>query len=176
MMSKMGKAAADPPDHAGIVGVAVAAKLIKVTPERIRQLVKDGYIAKAGYDRYAIVAVVQGYIRSLQEQLDRRHHITSASRVQDERAAEIAMRRAKIERQTITRAEAAETIDGVVEIMREVISELPERLSGDPTTRAAHRIEIEASITRIDQRAAAEKLILATGRLGKKHLVSNDHE
>ena len=58
-------------ERAGTITIDVAAKLLTVTPEWVRQLTKDGWIAKTNRGRYRVVDVVQGYIRFLKDEARR---------------------------------------------------------------------------------------------------------
>jgi predicted transcriptional regulator of viral defense system len=58
-------------EGAGTITIDVAAKLLMVTPEWIRRLSKDGWIAKTERGRYRVVDVVQGYIRFLKDEARR---------------------------------------------------------------------------------------------------------
>jgi predicted transcriptional regulator of viral defense system len=65
MMDRTAKelAAAQPlpsSEAAGTIAIDVAAKLLMVTPEWVRRLTKDGWIAKTERGRYRVVDVVQG--------------------------------------------------------------------------------------------------------------------
>ena len=46
-------------EAAGTITIEVAAKLLMVTPEWIRRLSKDGWVAKTERGRYRVVDVVQ---------------------------------------------------------------------------------------------------------------------
>jgi len=56
---------------AGTITIDVAAKVLMVTPEWVRRLTKDGWIAKTDRGRYRVVDVVQGYIRFLKRSASR---------------------------------------------------------------------------------------------------------
>ena len=47
-------------EAAGTITIDVAAKLLMVTPEWVRRLTKDGWIAKTDRGRYRVVDVVRG--------------------------------------------------------------------------------------------------------------------
>ena len=47
-------------EGAGTITIDVAAKLLMVTPEWVRRLTKDGWIAKTERGRYRVVDVVRG--------------------------------------------------------------------------------------------------------------------
>lgn len=49
----------------GVYGADVIAKLLEITPRRLQQLAKDGYIPKASRGKYSLVGAVQGYVRFL---------------------------------------------------------------------------------------------------------------
>lgn len=58
------KARAEP---AEIVSATEAARMIDVTPRRLRQLVDEGHISRADRGRYVTMDVVHGYIRFLRD-------------------------------------------------------------------------------------------------------------
>ena len=47
-------------EAAGTITIDAAAKLLLVTPEWVRRLTRDGWIAKTERGRYRVVDVVQG--------------------------------------------------------------------------------------------------------------------
>ena len=51
--------------NVGTITVAQAAKLLDLTPERLRQLARDGVFPRAIRGRYSLVATVQGYLKWL---------------------------------------------------------------------------------------------------------------
>ena len=73
-------------EGAGTITIDVAAKLLMVTPEWIRRLSKDGWIAKTERGRYRVVDVVQGYVRFLKDEARRSTKTASHSRLQEIRA------------------------------------------------------------------------------------------
>lgn len=60
-------------EGAGTITIDVAAKLLMVTPEWVRRLAKEGWIAKTERGRYRVVDVVQGYVRFLSDRTDDAH-------------------------------------------------------------------------------------------------------
>jgi hypothetical protein len=73
-------------EGAGTITIEVAAKLLMVTPEWVRRLTKDGWIAKTERGRYRVVDVVQGYIRFLKDEARRATKTASHNRLQEIRA------------------------------------------------------------------------------------------
>ena len=70
-------------EGAGTITIDVAAKLLMVTPEWVRRLTKDGWIAKTDRGRYRVVDVVQGYIRFLKDEARRATKTAAHNRLQD---------------------------------------------------------------------------------------------
>jgi phage terminase Nu1 subunit (DNA packaging protein) len=58
-------------DDAGTIGPDVAARLIMVEPGAFDQLVRRGWFKPVGVRRYRLVGVVQGYIKSVQHEIER---------------------------------------------------------------------------------------------------------
>lgn len=50
--------------------VETIAKLLQVTPRRVQQLSKEGYIPKSSRGKYELIGSVQGYIRFLKSQIN----------------------------------------------------------------------------------------------------------
>jgi phage terminase Nu1 subunit (DNA packaging protein) len=71
-------------DDVGTIGPDVAARLIMVEPGAFDQLVRRGWFKPVGVRRYRLVEVVQGYIKSVQHEIER-------GRSQAEAAAHIDM-------------------------------------------------------------------------------------
>ena len=71
---------------AGTITIDVAAKVLMVTPEWVRRLTKDGWIAKTDRGRYRVVDVVQGYIRFLKDEARRATKTAAHNRLQGIRA------------------------------------------------------------------------------------------
>ena len=89
-----------------------------VSPERIRQLSKEGWIEKQGRDQFYLVDVVQGYIR-FRNDSDRRAQKTAAdSRVRDARAREIELRSAVREGCLIEIGEALSIVEEMIGMFR----------------------------------------------------------
>ena len=88
-------------EAAGTITIDVAAKLLMVTPEWIRRLSKDGWIAKTERGRYRVVDVVQGYIRFLKDEARRATKTASHTRLQDIRARKEELAVAQTERELV---------------------------------------------------------------------------
>jgi hypothetical protein len=114
-----------------LITSALAARLLMVSPERIRQLSKEGWIEKQGRDQFYLVDVVQGYIR-FRNDSDRRAQKTAAdSRVRDARAREIELRNAVREGRLIEIDEAMSIVETMIGIFRAETSGLAARTTRD---------------------------------------------
>ena len=88
-------------EGAGTITIDVAAKLLMVTPEWVRRLTKDGWIAKTERGRYRVVDVVQGYIRFLKDEARRATKTASHTRLQEIRARKEELAVAQTERELV---------------------------------------------------------------------------
>lgn len=145
---------AEPKDKApkrapGTMGIRDAAHLLKMTPERVRQLVKDGWIPRDTKGIYPIVATVHGYIDFLRDEARRSQQNVSANRARDARAREIELRIAQAERELIPMAEAMLVLDEVVAACRYEMQTLAGRVTSDVGLRRKIEEEINASLGRI---------------------------
>jgi len=114
-----------------LIASALAARLLMVSPERIRQLSKEGWIEKQGRDQFFLVDVVQGYIR-FRNDSDRRAQKSAAdSRVRDARAREIELRNAVREGRVIEIDEAMAIVEEMIGLFRAETAGLPARVTRD---------------------------------------------
>jgi hypothetical protein len=121
-----------------------------LTPQRVNQLVREGWIEKGGRNGYTIVGAVQGYIRFLKDEQRRASKSAALSRVQDARAREIELRTAREEHLLIETAEAIGVVDEIVGGLRSEVAGVPARLTRDVDLRR----KIEAELDDVFRRAA----------------------
>lgn len=144
-----------------LITTAQAASLLEIGGERVRQLVKSGHIEKRGKDQVLLASAVRGYIRFLKDDARRSSKSASASRVQDARAEEIALKVAERKGRLIDIVEHRDAF-------AEVIGTLKSRLDGVPaqvTNDGALRGKIESAIDDALRRAA-DRFEQATLELG----------
>ena len=80
-------------EQSGLIPIGQAARLLMISEERIRQLVKQGYVPKSEKRGYVqLVGAVQGYLKYLNEDERRSTRSAADSRVRDARALEIELR------------------------------------------------------------------------------------
>ena len=131
------------------ITLEVAGRLIMVGPERVRQLVRSGHIAKTRHGYTTIPSVVQGYIRFLKESARDGTQTASAGRAQEARAKEIELRISREERRLIPTEDA---ILGMGILCREVsagLVGLPARVTRDPATRRTIEAELRGMRARL---------------------------
>lgn len=150
-------------DQANYLDTQTAAALLMVTPRTIQYLAKDGWIKRAGPGKWPLVALVQGYIKSLKDETARRTKISADSRVRDARAAEIEMRMAVKARELIPLAEAVYAVEEIAGAFLAAVSALPAQITRDQRERA--RLETILDKTRgvLSARFAAIGAALRTG-------------
>jgi murein DD-endopeptidase MepM/ murein hydrolase activator NlpD len=147
----------------GLINGAQAARLIMVTIERIRQLVKAGYIQKIGRDSYPLVSVVQGYIRFLKEEERRTSKVQADSRVRDARAKEIEQRMALRSGNLIDIEDAKAEFATFVTTSRAEWQGLPASFTRDLELRRQLETKVDEILTRIAARYEKAIALLASG-------------
>ncbi|MCR6673243.1 hypothetical protein [Devosia ginsengisoli] len=129
-----------------------------ITSRWIRKLQADGYIPRPAPGKVALVAAVQGYIKSLKDEDRRSTKTASDSRVRDARAAEIEMRIAERKRELIPIEDAAAAMDLLAGKTKEEMTGLAARITRDMELRRKIEAEVNGAQSRIADalRASAE--------------------
>lgn len=118
-----------------LIPLETAARLLMISVERVRQLIRDGYIPRPAPGKTTLVGAVQGYIRFRDDADRRATKSASANRVSDARATEIELRLAQRRRDVIPREEADAANAFVVELVNDELDRMPARLTRDLQTR-----------------------------------------
>lgn len=146
------------------ITLEVAGRLLMVTAERVRQLIKAGYIERTRPGYTTIPSAVQGYIRFLKDE-DRKNTKTAAdSRVRDARAKEIELRVAREERELIPLDEATLAMDLLVGVVNKELDGAPARITRDMALRRVIEADLHGAKTRIADALAESKGYARTGR------------
>ena len=146
------------------ISIEAAARLLEISIERIRQLIKGGYIPRPAPGKTTLVGAVRGYVRFLQDE-DRRSIKTAAdSRVRDARALEIETRVAERRRDLVPRDEVEASNAFVVGLVNDELNGLSARLTRDVATRRKYEIEIDGAKARIAKALTGAAEHLETGR------------
>jgi hypothetical protein len=154
----MGRSAREPvsaqPLHgseaAGTITIDVAAKLLMVTPEWVRRLTKDGWIAKTERGRYRVVDVVQGYIRFLKDEARRATKTASHTRLQDIRARKEEL----AARELVPLVEAMTLVGEVAGAVVARVNAIPARFTRNIEQRAALQREVDEALAEVADRTA----------------------
>lgn len=142
---------AEEASKAGLIAAGQAARLLMISDERIRQIVKLGYIPRSNKGMYPLVELIQGYIKFLKDDERRSSKSATASRMQDAKAAEIEMRIAEKRRELIPLEEADAALSFLVGKVRSEFSGLPARATRDMPLRRKLESEVNGSLNRIAQ-------------------------
>lgn len=150
-------------DGGNIISLDVAGRLLMIGPERIRQLMKDGYIPRDKPGRVALVGAVQGYIRFLKDLASKTTKTAADSRVRDARAAEIEMRNAERMRKLIPVEDASAALDYLLGVVNEQLNGLPARITRDLEQRRKIEAEVNAAKETIAKALAASADVVEKG-------------
>lgn len=151
MMAMATAAKEVPQQQPGVVNTEQAARLLMIGGERVRQLAKEGWIARIERDRYHLVDVVQGYLRYRNSE-DRRASKTGAdARVREARAEEINLRVGQRSGNLMEHAEHVAMIHELCGMVRAELGGLPARI----TRELVERRKIEQAIYELLERLAA---------------------
>ncbi len=146
-----------------LITLEVAGRLLMISPERIRQLSKAGYIAipKRGFT--TIVSAVQGYIRFLKEDARKESKSAAASRAVDARAAEIELRIAERKRELIPLEDALLAMDLLAGEVNRQLAGLPAQITRDIALRRDIEAKVDGVRARISERLGASRGLAQTG-------------
>lgn len=144
------------PGRADEISIELAARLLMIGAERVRQLIKAGFIARTKPGFTTIPSAVQGYIKFLKESAQENTQTASASKAQEARAREINMRVDREERNLISQEEAQLALSMACGMFVEEMGGLAARCTRDLATRRIIETEVHGAKTRLSK--AFEKL------------------
>ena len=152
-------------EPSGLVPIGQAARLLMISEERIRQLQKQGYVARS--DKRGVVQLVgavQGYLRYLKDDERRSAKSAADSRVRDARALEIELRIAERSRDLIPLEDALADMAEFAAAVRSELAGLPARLTRIMDERHRIETEVDGVLARLSERAAEKAAALGAGR------------
>lgn len=114
-----------------------AGALLMISQQRVRQLVRDGYIPRTARDAYPLVGVVQGYLRFLRDDERRSAKSASATNLNDARRQEIERRIAERDGELVDINEARQLYRELTGQIEKTLAALPGRAVKDPAMRQA---------------------------------------
>lgn len=131
------------------ITIEMAGRLLELSAERVRQLIKEGYIQKTRHGFTTTVSAVRGYIRFLKETASNKSASASLSRAQEARAKEIERRMAREEREIISQEEALLAMSQVAAAVSKELSGFGARVTRDMALRRQIEDEAYGTQTRI---------------------------
>jgi chromosome segregation ATPase len=145
-----------------LISLEDAGKLLGLSAERIRVLIKEGFIDRPKPGRVVLSSVARGYARYWQEKASQETKTSADTRVRDARAAEIEQRIAEKNRRLVPAEEATAAIDHIIGACAEAFASIPAMISRD----VAERNRIEKHVKEA-QRGVAKRLSEAAELLEK---------
>lgn len=146
-----------------LIALDVAARLLMLTPDRLRQLSRAGYIQFPKRGHTTIVSAVQGYIRFLKDDARKETKTAAASRATDARAAEIELRIAERKRELIPIEDAMLAMDLLVGAVNKEFDGQAARITRDMKLRRLIEADVHGAKTRIAKALAGSKGAAKTG-------------
>jgi hypothetical protein len=137
-----------------------AARLLDLSPARLHQLAKDGWIPKP----FTLDGVVQGYIKFLKEDQRRSSQVRANSEVQRERARKLWLENEEKEAHLVRIESAMAAIDDIFGAVRGAIAGLPSRVTADPVLRRNFEDEFDAVLQGLAERLQQNASALRAGR------------
>lgn len=127
-------------------------QLLMLTPQRVNQLERAGWVPKAGRNAYSLVSAVQGYIKFLRDENSRTSKSAAQSRVQDARAREIELRIAREENRVVEVEDVEILVAEIVGAFRSELSGVPAGCTRDLELRRTIETKLNGAIDRCRKR------------------------
>lgn len=151
-----------PPDA---ITTEAAARLLGLGPERVRQLVKQGYVVKIGRGMTTATSAVQGYCKFLRDEARRSPASTAATRSHDAKAALIEASTARRRAELIDLASAEHVVNRIARTAVTRLRKAPMDKGLTPSTRKVLSTEINAACRAIEAARDRALAALNTGDL-----------
>ncbi|SMC51625.1 hypothetical protein SAMN06297251_103114 [Fulvimarina manganoxydans] len=139
------------------VPAAEMARFLQISVRQLQALSRRGTLPKTSRDSYPMKATADAFYNHQLAEIRRRAGSTSADALREQRAAEIAARMRKEDREIIMLDEAIETFDDIRDAMSDTIDRLDERIPKGGAKIGEAKAEFE-------ERAARLRLRLETGQ------------
>ncbi len=150
--------------EAGYVTLDQLSKLLMMTGERVRQLVKMGKMPKAKKNTYHLVSCVQGYIRFLKDEEKDKTKAAAESGLKKARQREVELRIAEREKTVIDLAEHFAVVEELCGLFVSSMNGLPARVTRDIPLRRKIEIDLDEIRRQIVARAEQRSAELRAGR------------
>jgi hypothetical protein len=127
-------------------------KLLMLTPQRVRQLVNDGWIVQASRNVYSVAAAVQGYIKFLKDEERRTSKSAATSRLHDVRTREVELRMAREENRLVDIEDVTIAVGEIVGGFRSELAGLQAACTRDLALRRVIEKHLHGAIDRCRKR------------------------
>ena len=131
------------------LSVDQAASLLSRSRRWVYNLVKDGYIDKAGPGQYRLVSVIRGALAYYEDQLSKNNKAAVASRATEARTREIELRIQERSRELIPMEDARAVVGEMAALVRAELAGIAARYTRDMEARRALEEVIDGALGRI---------------------------
>lgn len=146
------------------ITVDVAAALLELTPQRIRQLAQAGFIKIHRRSHTTITSTVRGYVRFLKDEERKATQTGAAERARDARAREIEQKIAERDRRLIPTEEAELVMDLLVGAVAKELDGMAARITRDMAFRRLIEADVHGAKIRIADALQEGQSLARTGR------------
>lgn len=152
------------PAQAGMISTDQASKLLKITPQWLRQLSAQGWIPKAAKGKYPLVAVVQGYIASLKDDLNKTTRTSAENGLKAARQREVEMRVAEREARVVEMDDVEAVVSSIYATLRNELMGVPAGVTRDVKLREEIAKGINGAFARSQDKFREASAALRSGR------------
>jgi hypothetical protein len=133
----------------GYMPMAKASKLLGIGEERIRQLIKEGYIQRSPHRGYVLtVSAVQGYIASLKDDIKKLQSSSSQNRARDTRADLLKMQIEEKRRLLVQMTEIEAIVQAVFGVLKSELDGIAAGVSRDRELRNRIQERVDGAFKR----------------------------
>lgn len=147
-----------------IIPLKALSEILMLTPQRVNQIERDGWIPKTARNEYALLPAIQGYLKFLKDHERRSSKSAEAARVQNARAVEIELRNARAAGQLYDAEDVEAVFADVLGTYRSELSGVAAASTRDLTQRAIIEKHLNGAIDRCRERFEKASQDLRSGR------------
>ena len=138
----------------GTITAGQAARLLMLTPRRLRQLAAGGHIPSAVRGRYPLAGVVRGYLAFLKDSIERRAEDNVGAGLASAKEREIRLRLAQREAALIDATDAESFHSFSSRLYRDELAKVGKSVSRDPIIANLIDQQLASALDRFDSRFA----------------------
>src|SRR5690606_7207395 len=138
----------------GTITAGQAARLLMLTPRRLRQLAEAGHIPAAVKGRYPLASVVRGYLQFLRERVERISANNPGADLASAKEKEIRLRTRQREAQLVDTVDVEAFHKFSSSLYRRELDGLGKAVSSDPIVAGQIDAALTAALDRFDRRFA----------------------